>query len=213
MSEARPNREGILFVLSAPSGTGKSTLVKRLVLEFPDLEFSVSYTTRKSRAGECEGVDYQFVDRPAFEGLVAAGALLEWATVFGEFYGTGLERTRRELASGRDLLLDIDVQGAGQVRGSAVPSVSILALPPDYASLERRLRDRGSEDPAQRAPRLARAREEAESYPLFDYLVINDRLDVAYEDLAAIVRAERRRASRCGPEARKVVESFPTMGA
>ncbi|MCP3978799.1 MAG: guanylate kinase [bacterium] len=202
-------REGILFVISAPSGTGKSTLARRLVDETPELEFSVSFTTRAPREGEVDGSAYHFVDAAAFEAMIAREAFLEWANVFDNRYGTGIETTRESLDAGGDLLLDIDVQGARQVRGGPIPATTVMVLPPDFPTLERRLSGRGSEDEAQLRRRLGRARDEAEDYDNFDYLVVNDDLETAYSELQAIVRAERRRAIRCRGEARRIIETFP----
>lgn len=202
-------REGILFVVSAPSGTGKSSVGRPVVGRVAGLEFSVSFTTRPPRAGEVEGEDYHFVDVATFRRRIENGAFLEHAEVFGRHYGTGLERTRQRLAEGIDLLLDIDVQGAAQVRCGPVPSVSIMILPPDFATLERRLRSRGSESDEEVRRRLANARREAEQYRDFDYVVVNDRLEVAIEDVAAIVRCERLRTRRSADRVERVLNTFP----
>ena len=202
-------RRGIVFVIAAPSGTGKSTNTERLLREVPDLGFSVSFTTRAPRPGEREGEHYHFVDRETFERLRERGQLLEWATVHGQLYGTEVTATEEALAGGVDLLLDIDVEGARQVRRSAVDSVSIMILPPDFRALEERLAGRGSEPDAERALRLSRARDEATSYLEFDYLVVNQDVDATVDEVVAIVRAERRRSRRCEAEARRIVASFP----
>jgi guanylate kinase len=199
----------VLFVMAAPSGTGKSTITDRVLGAVGGLAFSVSYTTRAPRPGELDGRHYHFVDRAAFEHMREAGAFLEWAEVFGQLYGTGIEATRAALAAGTDLLLDIDVEGARQVRRAGLDAVSIMVFPPDFATLERRLADRGSEERAERGRRLARARNEATSYLEFDYLVVNQGLDETVDGVVAIVRAERRRARRCGIEARRILASFP----
>ena len=200
---------GILFVISAPSGTGKTTVARRVQTVIPGLQWSVSYTTRSPRPGEEDGREYHFVNREAFEGLAADGLLLESAEVFGNRYGTGLAQTRDKLAEGRDLLLEIDVQGAAQIRLGPVEAVSVMILPPDFATLEARLEGRGSEAPEQRAGRLAKARTEAEEYRHFDYVVVNSELDRAVEDVASIVRAERRRVQRCDGEAQSILQGFP----
>ena len=200
---------GNLFVISAPSGTGKSTLARRVVERLPGLEFSVSFTTRAPRAGEIDGREYYFRARERFEEMIGEGAFLEWAEVFGNLYGTGLKVTRDALDSGKDLLLDIDVQGARQVREGPIGSVSVMILPPDYATLEKRLRERGSEEAGERDRRLATARDEAEDYSMFDYLVVNEDLDRAVEAVSAIVRAERCRARRREAEASRILATFP----
>lgn len=201
--------EGTLFVISAPSGTGKSTLARRLLESVPGLAFSVSFTTRPRRAGEESGREYHFVDDARFDAMAAAGGFLEWATVFGRRYGTGRAATEAQLSTGTDLLLDIDVQGARQVRASGHDSVSIFILPPDYATLEARLRSRGSEDPDALSVRLLEARREAMEYDLFDYVVVNADLEEASQELIAVVRAERARASRRKRRVAEILDTFP----
>jgi guanylate kinase len=201
---------GILFVISAPSGTGKSTLARRLLESVPGLDFSISYTTRPRRAGEESGRDYHFVDESRFDAMVAAGEFLESAPVFGRRYGTGRAATEEALARGQDLLLDIDVQGAAQVQKSGLPAVSIFVLPPDYATLEDRLRRRGSEDPRELALRLHEARREAMEYDHFDFVVFNADLEEAALELASIVRAERVRCARARERVKAVLLTFPS---
>ncbi len=200
---------GVLFVISAPSGTGKSSVTKRLLESIEGIDFSVSYTTRPCRAGERDGREYHFVDDAGFDAMVARDGFLEWAHVFGHRYGTGREATEAALDAGRDLLLDIDVQGARRVRDSGVAAVSVFLLPPDYATLQHRLRSRASDDEEQIRRRLALARQEAGEYRHYDYLVINDRLEQAVEDVRSIVTAERRRVARLQAEAERTLATFP----
>jgi len=203
------NTRGILFVISAPSGTGKSTLSRGLLDRVGQLEFSVSYTTRPQREGERDGEDYHFVSPERFEAMRREGAFLEWASVFGQRYGTGIEATRSALGQGRNLLLDIDVEGARQVRESGMPNVSVMVLPPDFETLKARLRRRGSESAEQTARRLARARREAEDYRFFDYLVVNEDVDDTGSALETIVRAERRRTVHGAELAERILATFP----
>lgn len=200
---------GILFVISAPSGTGKSTLAGRVVAETGGLRFSVSYTTRPRRPTERDGKEYHFIDDAAFDAMVSAGGFLEWATVYNRRYGTGREPTERALLEGSDLLLDIDVQGARQVRERATQAVSIFLLPPDYVTLDRRLRSRASEGPEELSRRLALARSEAEEYQHYDYVVINEDLERAASSICSIVRAERCRMGRSAGLAERIVRTFP----
>jgi guanylate kinase len=186
---------GILFIISAPSGSGKSTLVNEVRKQLTGIEFSVSWTTRPPRGSEQDGREYHFASREEFEGMVAAGQFLEHAEVFGNYYGTArasLELARRE---GHDLVLDIDVQGAAQVRASMPEAVSIFVLPPNPKVLRTRLRNRsraeGVEDEAEVYRRLSAATREIENYREYGYILVNDILDRAVAQLEAIVQAER----------------------
>jgi guanylate kinase len=185
-------RRGIPFVVSAPSGTGKTTVCKALVAADPGLRFSVSHTTRPPRPGEREGVDYHFVSRGRFGELVAAGAFLEHAEYAGNLYGTSLAAIDGPLAEGVDLLLEIEVQGAGQVRARRPDARLVFLLPPSLDALEARLRGRGSDGPEVIRARLELARRELESVALFDYLVVNDELARCVDAVREIVAAERR---------------------
>ena len=203
---------GTLFVISAPSGTGKSTLARRLLESVPGLGFSVSYTTRPRRAGEENGREYEFIDDARFDAMASAGGFLEWARVFDYKYGTGLAATETVLASGRSLLLDIDVQGAEQVRAKGLDAVSVFILPPDYAALAERLKRRGSEEDQALSLRLSEARREALEYDRFDYVVVNADLEEACTELTAIVRAESRRTARCRGQVKRILSTFPAPG-
>ena len=203
------SERGTLFVISAPSGTGKTTLARRMLESVPGLAFSVSTTTRPRRAGEESGREYHFVDDGTFDAMIASGGFLEWAHVFGHRYGTGRDATEAALAAGTDLLLDIDVQGARQVRATGLDAVSIFILPPDFGTLASRLRLRASEDAEALGRRLGRARAEAMEYDHFDYTVVNAEVEEASQDLIAIVRAERARTARRRRAAAEIVSTFP----
>jgi len=189
----RPKRLGLFLVVCAPSGTGKSTLSRRLCAEFPNLSFSISATTRPPRVGEVNGRDYHFLTPEAFAAWRDGGRLAEWAEVYGHLYGTPLAPLRQSLADGRDVLFDIDVQGAAQLRKSLGPGAYVFVLPPSRAELSRRLSARGTDSPEVVAERLTAARGELDAAPLFDYWVENEDIETAYADLKAIYLAERRR--------------------
>jgi len=207
MSAKERIRRGIVFVLSAPSGTGKTTLTHRLLRRVPGIRFSVSCTTRAPRPGERNGVDYHFVSPGRFADLRRKGEFLEWAEVDGAAYGTSRRRLKRHLERGEDVLLDIDTQGAAQVRRRIPGSVLVFLLPPGPATLRRRLRHRGT-DPAIVARRLRLARREIGRCGKYDYLVLNDRLERAYRDLEAIILAERSRTRRQRGEATAIQQIF-----
>jgi guanylate kinase len=197
-----------LFVVSAPSGTGKTTVVERLVERMPDLVLSRSYTSRAARDGERDGVDYNFVSRDRFQAMIAAGEFLEYADVFGNFYGTHATDTEQALQAGHDVVLVIDVQGAQQVRERGLALVSIFVLPPSYPVLEQRLRGRSKDSPEAIARRLAVARQEVNGYCDYDYVVVNDDLEQCVDALRAIVIAERARARRARPVAERIITTF-----
>ena len=203
-SEAR----GQLFIVSAPSGTGKTTLVERLVQAVPDLSMSRSFTSRAPRDGEADGVDYNFISRGQFDAMIAAGDFLEWADVFGNFYGTARATTESVLASGCDLVLVIDVQGARQVRAKTTASVGVFVLPPSFSVLEARLRRRSKDTEVDIQRRLAMARSEVDAVVDYDYVVINDELEPAVARLRAVVEAERARWRRMKPAATRIIGSF-----
>lgn len=195
MSE-RAGREGILFVVSAPSGAGKTSLCRELIDRFVDLRQSVSFTTRLKRSGEQDKVDYHFVDRSGFQQMIDAGQLAEWATVHGNMYGTSLAALRQGAAEGVDLLLDIDCQGAAQLKKTYRQGVFIFILPPDFPELEKRLRGRETDSEEVITRRLKNAEQEIAQAGWYDYLVVNDDFQVALDQLGAIVAAERCRSRR-----------------
>ena len=199
---------GNVFVVSAPSGTGKSTLCHRLVKDVPGLIFSTSYTTRKPRPGEADGVDYLFIGEHAFTEMVQAGGFLEWVEVYGQRYGTGRAWIEEKLQAGVDILLDIETTGAKHVHEAMPDAVMIFILPPSRAELERRLQGRRTESDEQMRLRLQRARHELEQYGYYDYLVVNDDLERAYRDLSSIVLATRSRRARTASAARRILATF-----
>jgi len=188
-------RRGTLIVLAGPSGVGKGSVVERLRSRDPEgLAVSISATTRRMRPGETDGVDYRFVDDARFDRMVADGDLLEWAEVYrGRRYGTPRSFVARTLAEGRDVVLEIDVQGAAQIRSQAPEAVLILLTPPSMEALEERLRGRGTEDEASVAERLATAERELEQQGSFDHVVVNDDVERAADEVAAIIEASRTR--------------------
>jgi guanylate kinase len=205
---APPARRGLLFVVSAPSGTGKTTVVERLVHDLPDLALSRSYTSRAARPGENDGVDYNFVSRARFEEMVAADAFLEWADVFGNLYGTCAMDAERDLSQGRDLVLVIDVQGARQVRQRCRDTVGVFVMPPSFAVLEKRLRGRSKDTEEAMQRRLETARAEVAAFTEYDYVIVNDALEACVDRLRAIVIAERTRLRSARVEAERIVNTF-----
>jgi guanylate kinase len=200
---------GLLFIVSAPSGAGKTTLVERLVEQTPHLKMSRSYTSRRARQGETDGVDYNFVSRARFEAMVAAGEFLEWADVFGNLYGTSAADTERQLAAGDDVVLVIDVQGARQVRKSrGVEASTVFVMPPSFEVLEQRLRGRSKDSEEAILRRLQVAREEVASFEEYRFIVINDELTSAVDRLRSIVIAERARLGRMRQTAANIVSTF-----
>lgn len=188
---------GKLFILSAPSGAGKTTLLKRVMADLPGLAFSVSHTTRLPRVGEVDGVDYHFVSRDQFEAMRDQGVFLEWAEVHGNLYGTSRPAVLAQLATGVDVILDIDVQGASIILNSAaIPAASLFISPPSLQELERRLRGRGTDSEETILLRLKNAGKEMQAAVDYEYLIINDRLEQAIDTLRAIVIAERSRGHR-----------------
>lgn len=188
--------KGTLFIVSAPSGAGKTSLLAKLLEQTETLCLSISHTTRPIRPGEVDGVDYHFTDRTRFIRMVEQGRFLEHAEVFGNFYGTSADWVTNTLRSGKDVILEIDWQGAQQIRRLVPETISIFILPPSLPVLAERLRGRGQDGEDVIARRLAGARDEISHYGEYDYLVVNDDFDRALADMAAIFRAERQRTER-----------------
>jgi guanylate kinase len=197
-----------VFIISAPSGSGKSTLVHRLLASDPGLLFSISYTTRSPRPTETHGVDYNFISRKDFEARLARGEFLEYAEVFGNYYGTNRETFEAAIHHGKDLVLDIDVQGARQLKVAIPEAISIFVLPPSRNILEQRLRSRSQDSEEVIERRLRGAAEEVRNYSQYDYVLINRDLEEASARLASIVEAERLRKARMEEEVRPILESF-----
>lgn len=191
------NRRGVLFILSSPSGAGKTTISKKLLAGDPDIALSVSATTRPMRPGERDGVDYHFVDTPTFKQMAADGEFLEWAHVFGNRYGTPRKQVEGLLSAGKDVLFDIDWQGAQQLYQEAGPDVvRVFILPPTMAELERRLRSRGTDSDEVIAARMARAANEISHWDGYDYVLVNDDVESCFDQVRAILRAERLKRRR-----------------
>ncbi len=190
--------KGFLLVMSAPSGCGKSTILKQVMADLPGLVFSVSHTTRSPRPGEVNGRDYHFVSREEFIALRdrQPSGFLEWAEVHDNFYGTSRREVETRLAEGEDVVLDIDVQGAAQIRSNTKNSVSVFIVPPSMEELERRLRGRGTESEDSIALRLANAGKEMKDVDHYTYCIVNDRLELAVDSLRAVIIAERSRRRR-----------------
>lgn len=197
-----------MIVVSAPSGAGKTTILARVLRDLGGIRFSVSHTTRAPRGAERDGVEYHFVDALAFERLREGGGLLEWAEVHGHLYGTGVAEIERARAAGVDILLDLDVQGAAQVRQRVEDAVTVFILPPSYEVLEHRLRGRGQDDEASIRRRLAAAGREIDAFEKYDFAIVNDDLDACVEELKSIVRAARCRVAVMSERARAIERTF-----
>ena len=199
---------GNLFIVCAPSGAGKTSLVAGLLEREPGVRLSISYTTRAPREGEQDGRDYHFVAKPAFEGMIASGEFLEHANVHGNYYGTSQRWIEREIAGDHDVLLEIDWQGASQVRKILPELTGMFILPPSLPELRRRLQARGKDTPETIERRLAGAREEISHVLEFEYIIVNDRFDQALEDMLAVVHAARVARARQSVRHAKLIAEF-----
>ena len=206
----RTLKTGLLFVVSAPSGTGKTTLIEQLVKRVPDLVMSRSYTSRPRRPGETDGADYNFVSKARFEQMIGAGEFLEWVNIFGHLYGTSAVDIERHRLTGRDVFLVIDVKGARQIRQREIALIGIFVLPPSFKVLEDRLRRRSGdyETEVQLRRRLDTAREEVAASCDYDYIVVNDSIDTCVDRISSITVAERARARAMGTISEAIAETF-----
>ena len=191
MTSRGTKKQGVLFIISAPSGAGKSTLCRAVLNRFSDLVYSVSYTTRSLRGGEQNGVDYQFISKNEFERRISQGRWAEWAKVHGHYYGTSADFLDGELNDGRDILLDIDIQGAGQILQRYPDGVTIFIMPPSLKTLKSRLQSRGTDSPEVIAVRLKNAQDEIAQKDVYRHIIINDRLTDAIAELIAIFERYR----------------------
>jgi guanylate kinase len=199
---------GMLIVVSSPSGGGKGTLIDRVLKTVPDVGYSVSYTTRPPREGEQHGREYFFVSTEEFEEMIREGKFLEWANVYGSLYGTSRDQVERELNSGRDIILEIDVQGAASIRELIDDAVSVFILPPSFELLRNRLVARGTDSPADLERRLRGAPGEVEQYTHFRYVILNDDINRASAQLAAVIYAERARRERQESRLKETLTDF-----
>lgn len=199
MSSEASRKKGALFIVSAPSGAGKTTLCNQIIDIFPNLRHSVSFTTRAPRSGEKDGVDYFFVSPEKFQTMIDAGAFAEWAEVHGNRYGTAIAALENWRDAGCDVLLDIDIQGAAQLKKSYGEGVFVFILPPDFSELRRRLEGRQTDAPEVIERRIANARKEIRESVWYDYVIVNDHFEMAVGELKAVITAEGCRAKRVLP--------------
>lgn len=199
---------GNLFIISSPSGGGKGTLIREVLRAVPQVGYSVSFTTRQPRDGETDGCEYFFVSPQEFEMMRERGEFLEWAQVHGNFYGTGRAQVEQELQNGRDVILEIDVQGAARIKQLMPSAIGVFIMPPSFQVLSERLEKRGSESGTNLAIRLLNARGEVERYREFDFVIVNDEIARAASQLAAVFLANRARRELMETTARKVLQTF-----
>jgi len=202
--------QGNLIIISSPSGGGKGTLIKQILKIVPNIGYSVSFTTREMRVGEIHGKDYFYVSRAEFESLIEAGALLEYAEVHGNFYGTSLNQIKTEIDAGHDIILEIDVQGAANVRTKIPEALSVFILPPSFEVLKNRLTARATEKPEDLALRLKNSFSEVQHFSEFEYIVVNDGAAQAAADLQTIILADRLRRVRQSTAIKGILSSFDT---
>ena len=202
---------GMLIVVSSPPGGGKGTLIDRVLQTVPGVSYSVSYTTRAPRGAEQDGREYFFVSAATFEGLIRQGEFLEWADVYGHLYGTSKAQVERERAAGKDIILEIDVQGAASIRQLIDDAVSVFILPPSFELLRDRLAARGTDLPADLERRLRGAPAEVEQYKCFQYVILNDNIDRASAQLASVIYAERARRERQEPKLKETLADFASL--
>lgn len=199
---------GILFIISSPSGGGKGTLIREVLQTVPNIGYSVSFTTRQKREGEENGKHYNFVSHEEFENLIKQGEFLEYAEVHGNYYGTSKRQVEREISIGRDIILEIDVQGADAIREKVADSIGIFILPPSFEVLRERLITRQTESTDTLVVRLGNSLDEVKEYSKFDYVIINDELEKAVSDLKAIIYAERCKSNRQTDAVNKILDTF-----
>src|SRR5437870_5078682 len=202
---------GMLIVVSSPSGGGKGTLIDRVLKTVPGVSYSISYTTRAPRATEADGREYFFVSTAAFEEMIGRGEFLEWANVYGYLYGTSHVQVERERAAGRDIILEIDVQGAASIRDQIDDAVSIFILPPSFELLRNRLAARGTDSPTDLERRLRGAPLEVEQYRYFQYVILNDDINRASAQLASVIYAERARRERQEIRLKETLADFASL--
>ena len=204
---------GMLIVVSFPSGGGKGTLIDRVLQTVPGVSYSVSYTTRAPRENEQDGREYFFVSREVFENMIGRCEFLEWANVYGHLYGTGRRQVENERAAGRDIILEIDVQGAESIRGLVPEAVTVFILPPSFELLQKRLIARGTDSPEDLDRRLRGAPAEVKQYKNFQYVILNDDINRASAQLASVIYAERARRERQESRCSEPLDDFARVGA